>query len=162
MINQIFLALGTNLGDKKANLALAREEINATISPIVRTSSVYQTEAWGKTDQPDFYNQVVEIRSSINPEELLNKILALEKRLGRIRKEKWGTREIDIDILFVGDQTIATTTLNVPHPEIQNRKFVLAPLAEIASEFIHPTTRKTIKEMLALCADPLDVAKITV
>src|SRR6478609_8458864 len=98
MNNRIFLLLGTNLGDRKTNLKNALEEIESSVGPISVLSSLYQTAAWGKLDQPDFYNQVVEVETGLDPLELLKTTLVIESKLGRERKEKWGERIIDIDI----------------------------------------------------------------
>src|SRR5687767_14074697 len=103
MNTDIFLLLGTNLGDRLGNLKIARFEIDAQVGKILDTSGTYHTAAWGKPDQPDFYNQVIRIDSNLSAEEILQKILGIEERLGRKRLEKWGARLIDIDILFIGN-----------------------------------------------------------
>jgi 2-amino-4-hydroxy-6-hydroxymethyldihydropteridine diphosphokinase len=122
MKSGIFLLLGSNQGDSRGNLSRAREAIQTLIGPIVTTSSFYRTAAWGKTNQPDFYNQVIQIDTVLEPHTLLDRILNIEYRLGRIRKEKWGPRIIDIDILFYHDKINNTADLILPHPGIPIRR----------------------------------------
>ncbi|HPM30188.1 MAG TPA: 2-amino-4-hydroxy-6-hydroxymethyldihydropteridine diphosphokinase [Chryseolinea sp.] len=160
MNNRIFLLLGTNLGDRKINLELAIDEIEKLVGAIVTKSSIYKTAAWGKLDQPEFYNQVVEVDTKINGLQILEKILGIEISLGRERKEKWGERLIDIDILLIGDRIIQSEKLVVPHPQLANRKFTLIPLAEIASDVVRPILNKSIAELLEECVDPLEVYKL--
>ncbi|SMD32397.1 2-amino-4-hydroxy-6-hydroxymethyldihydropteridinediphosphokinase [Reichenbachiella faecimaris] len=159
-MSQCHLLLGTNIGDKKHNLLQARELIIARIGKIIKPSAIYQTSAWGKEDQDDFLNQVLAIETEQSPEVLLGKCLDIEKDLGRVRFEHWGERLIDIDILYYGDQVITSQRLTVPHPEIQNRRFTLVPLVEIAPEYKHPKMNQTNKDLLGLCTDPLEVVKI--
>ncbi len=159
-MSQSYLLLGTNIGDKKHNLLQARELINERIGEIIVPSAIYQTSAWGKEDQDDFLNQVLAVDTVLNPEQLLAQCLDIEKDLGRVRFEHWGERLIDIDILYYEDQVITSQRLTIPHPEIQNRKFTLVPLIEIAPNYIHPKLNQTNKNLLALCKDPLEVIKI--
>lgn len=156
----IYLLLGSNLGDRLENITRARQEISRHVGPIITTSSLYKTAAWGKTEQPDFYNQVLELTTILSPYALLNKILEIEKHVGRVRNERWGPRIMDIDILFYGDMIVSTEYLTIPHPEIQNRKFTLLPLAEIARNLIHPKIKKTIQEILLESDDTLPVEKL--
>ncbi len=156
----IFILLGSNMGDRHSNLDYGRQEISRSIGGIITASSIYKTAAWGNVDQPDFYNQVIEIHSTFSPEDLLFHLLEIEKMAGRIRREKWGPRVLDIDILFYGDFILASENLTIPHPEISNRKFTLLPLVEIAPGFIHPITHKTINQMLLECRDDLAVEKL--
>ena len=160
MIEGIFLLLGSNLGDKKKLLNTACSEINKQVGQIVRRSSLYETAAWGKTDQPSFLNQVVEVVSGLSAEEILTRINQIEQQLGRVRMEKWGARIIDIDILYYAYDIIKTEKLAVPHPGIPDRRFTLAPLVEIAPDFVHPVLKKTNTELLAICPDTLEVKKI--
>jgi len=160
MNDGIFLSLGTNIGNKASNLARASELIGL-LGQITQKSSLYSTAAWGNTNQPPFYNQVLKINTSLPSEDLLDKLLSIERELGRIREERWGPRIIDIDILFYHDKIINAQHLTLPHPGIALRKFVLEPLAEISPDFIHPTLQKTVHDLLANCTDPLTVTKVT-
>jgi 2-amino-4-hydroxy-6-hydroxymethyldihydropteridine diphosphokinase len=156
----IFLLLGSNQGRPVENLALASEKIEKDAGKVMCRSSVYKSAAWGIEDQPDFYNQVLEIDSPYSPEALLEKLLDIEKGMGRIRLRKWGPRLIDIDLLFYGQQVRTTAALQLPHPGIPERRFTLLPLAEIAAEFVHPVSGKTIATLLGECKDLLRVEKV--
>jgi len=122
-------------------------------------SSLYETAAWGKTDQPSFLNQALELETSLNAKQLIRRILKAEKIMGRIRNEKYGPRLIDIDILLFNNEKHNYEFLKIPHPEMQNRRFALLPLAEIAAGIIHPVLNKTINELLKECKDELPVKK---
>lgn len=156
----LFLLLGSNTGNRVANLANSLSGLNAHFGTPVQTSSVYETEAWGKTDQPDFLNQVIQYECFLQPTEVLGLLQSIEKKLGRIRREKWGPRIIDIDLLYAGEQIICLPDLIVPHPGIATRRFVLEPLSEISPDFMHPVLQKTNRELLVLCQDTLLVKKI--
>ncbi len=160
MQNQVFILLGSNLGNKQANLSIARQEISRLAGKIVTASSIYKTDPWGNNQQPAFYNQVLELSSSLEAVALLSQVLDIEKKLGRIRKNRWEARAIDIDILFFGSSIIQVDNLTVPHPEIPNRKFTLLPLIEIAPDFIHPASGKTVSQLLIECEDKLRVEKL--
>jgi 2-amino-4-hydroxy-6-hydroxymethyldihydropteridine diphosphokinase len=160
MNNGIFILLGSNEGDGRQNLKEAERRIAAQAGEVVARSSVYKTAAWGLTSQADFYNCVLEIRSPYPPEDLLEKVLAIEKDMGRVRKEKWGPRLIDIDILFYGKEIRNNADLVIPHPGIPERRFVLVPLAEIAPAFVHPGLNKTVAGMLGECGDRLAVERV--
>ena len=153
----VYLLLGSNLGDSSNYLRIARAEISQ-IGQIQSTSSIYKTKPWGKTDQPDFLNQGVELKTGLSPHDLLTRILEIELKLGRDRTEKWGPRIIDIDIIFYGNQIIETPKLSIPHPRTHERAFALTPLFEISPNFVHPVFKKTVAELLALCNDSLEVA----
>lgn len=155
----IYLLLGSNENDRSHNLSRARLAVVNRIGSIVRLSSIYQTKAWGKTDQPDFYNQVIEIATSLSARECLVEILNIENILGRVRTEKWGPRTIDIDILFYHNLCVEETDLIIPHPGIPERRFTLVPLSEIAGEMIHPLIGKSIRTLLNECKDMLAVHK---
>jgi 2-amino-4-hydroxy-6-hydroxymethyldihydropteridine diphosphokinase len=161
-MNEAYLLTGGNMGKREYNLAAAREWIEKKCGPVLKASGLYETAAWGKTDQPSFLNQALCLRTSLSPHELLQELLTVEKKLGRIREEKYGPRTIDIDILLFGHEIIDEPRLSLPHPELQNRRFALVPLAEIAREFVHPVFQQTIGELLDLCDDPLEVTKLDV
>lgn len=159
-MNKAFLLTGGNLGDRKKNLQHASELLEEFCGKIIRQSSLYETAAWGKTDQPNFLNQVFELETRLNPGQLMHEILKIEVLMGRKRNEKYGPRTIDIDVLFFNEEIINEPALKIPHPELQNRKFVLTPLAEIAPALQHPVFKQTISELLAKCPDQLNVNKI--
>jgi 2-amino-4-hydroxy-6-hydroxymethyldihydropteridine diphosphokinase len=160
MVNRVYLLLGSNLGNRHQLLDAAQKHISEHVGNITQTSGFYETAAWGKTDQPAFINQVVEVDTDISPKELLHIIQDIENQMGRIRYEKWGERIIDIDILYYNDLAMEEENIKIPHPEIGNRKFTLAPLVEIAADYLHPILRKTNRELLAACTDPLAVTKL--
>ena len=160
MNTNVYLLLGSNLGDRIGNLSYARQEISRDAGQIITTSSLYKTAAWGTSEQPDFYNQVIKIQSQLSPEELLATTLKIEEKAGRLRMEKWGPRTLDIDILFFGSTVLESNNLVIPHREIQNRKFTLLPLDEIASDFMHPVLKATVHQLLMDCPDTLSVQKL--
>ena len=159
-MNTVYLLLGSNLGNSKEQLLLATKFIEEAIGELKKSSSFYSTAAWGNTDQPDFLNQIIEIETTLTPLPLLKEILLIEKKMGRVRTVKNAARIIDIDILFFNNEIIKKKNLTIPHPEIQNRRFVLIPLAEIAVSLVHPQLKKTAKELLNICPDTLNVQKI--
>mgnify|MGYP006094839605 FL=1 len=154
-MRKIYLSLGSNQGSRLDNLQTACIEISNYALKINASSPIYETAPWGKSDQPWFYNLVLEIDSPYEPNQLLKICLDIEKKLGRIRKIKWGQRIIDIDILYFGDLIIETEYLKIPHPEIQNRRFNLLPLVVLNPLLIHPKLQKNQKELLAHCDDNL-------
>ena len=143
-----YIALGSNLGDKEANLRRALELLIERGVEIVKTSTFISTEPYGVTDQPQFLNGVCEVRTSLEPLELLRTLLEIEQEMGRVRVRHWGERNIDLDLLLYEDVVMNTPELILPHPDMQNRDFVLLPLAEIAPEIVHPTLQKTIHELV--------------
>ncbi|HET9744245.1 MAG TPA: 2-amino-4-hydroxy-6-hydroxymethyldihydropteridine diphosphokinase [Chitinophagaceae bacterium] len=155
-----YLLIGGNLGNRKENLSKAIDLISKECGVLTRSSSLYETAAWGMTEQPSFLNQALEISTSLNARQLMRKILKIEKMMGRVRKEKLGPRVIDIDILFYENEIHDLLFLKIPHPELKNRRFVLVPLAEINPDMQHPVLKKTIAELLEECPDNLEVKRI--
>lgn len=147
------------MGDRSMLLTRAREAIRDEIGSLEATSSIYETEAWGKLDQPNYLNQVVALSTPDLPEEVLEKAMKIEQALGRERNEKWGARTLDIDVLFFEDRRIDQPNLTIPHPELHNRRFVLVPLNEIAPDLVHPVKKKSIKDLLNEVADDLIVIR---
>lgn len=158
-MNISYLLIGGNQGDRMDYLAKARDNIAGSGGAILKYSSVYETAAWGKTDQPAFLNQALLIQTSLDAPALLSTLLEIELTMGRRRKEKNGARTIDIDILFFNEEILHLPQLTIPHPEIQNRRFALVPMEEIAPQWIHPVFHQTITRLLADCPDKLDVKK---
>lgn len=158
--NKAYLLLGSNLGEREQYLADALKLISTRIGNIFAESGIYETEAWGKTDQPGFLNIAVGVETELSALQLLESALEIEALLGRIRHEKWGARLIDIDIIFYNDEIVDLgDQLQIPHLEMQNRKFVLEPLVEIAPDLQHPVLKQTISEILKTLSDSLSVAK---
>ncbi len=157
--NQAVILLGTNLGQKKKNLITATEFLN-TDNELLAFSKVYETSAWGLTEQDSFLNQVLILKTNLLPFELLKFCQNIENKMGRVRKQKWGERIIDIDILYYNQQIIDTENLQIPHPFLHERRFTLVPLAEIIPLFIHPGLHKTQKELLQICTDLGEVTAI--
>ena len=157
MMTQLFLSLGGNLGNTREIFEGAYPLIEKKIGKISVYSSVYQTEAWGPIPQADFLNQVVLVTTTLKPEACLSELLEIEREFGRERKERWGPRTLDLDILFYGDMIIAESDLSIPHPRIAERKFILAPLAEIAPTFTYPASDKTMVALLGECQDSSQV-----
>jgi len=156
-----YLLLGSNLGNRRKYIASAISEIESKLGSITKSSSLYQTASWGKHDQPDFLNQVIELKTHQKPQDLLSGILSIEADLGRKRIEKWGSRVIDIDILLFEDKIINEPELIIPHPYLAFRRFCLMPLCEIVPEFIHPVLKKTIQELLLELSDDLIVKRLS-
>ena len=159
MIN-VFLLLGSNLGNRELQLKKAIIGIEKQIGTIIKSSSIYETAAWGKTDTPSYLHQVILLQTALPASTVLEKILNIELDLGRVREEKWGSRIIDIDILFYGDMIIKEQNLQIPHPELHNRRFTIEPLAEIAPDWIHPVLNKSILTIKNELVDTLDVKKL--
>jgi 2-amino-4-hydroxy-6-hydroxymethyldihydropteridine diphosphokinase len=151
----IFLGLGSNIGDRLANLSDAFSNFS-----VLQRSSIYETEPVGFLNQPWFLNAVINIDTPLSPHALLEFCQSLEKRLGRKRDIPKGPRTIDIDLLFYENRIVSGPKLVIPHPEIAHRRFVLEPLNEIASDFVHPVLNKTITELLRDCIDDSTVGKL--
>jgi 2-amino-4-hydroxy-6-hydroxymethyldihydropteridine diphosphokinase len=154
----IFLLLGSNMGNRTAVLINAIKALEDNGISIVKKSSVYETAAWGKTDQQSFLNQVLQIDTSLTPQSLLKVVLRIELELGRVRKVKWGERLIDIDILYYNDLILKDEDLEIPHAGIPQRRFTLIPLVEIEPDLIHPVSHMTQSELLDNCTDDLEVS----
>lgn len=156
----VFLSLGGNLGNTQEIFEACYPMIENKVGVILQQSSLYRTAAWGLQDQADFTNQVILVETTLNPHTILTEIQAIEKALGRERKITWGPRTLDLDILFIDQQIIQTTDLQVPHPHIQDRKFVLIPMEEIAGNFKHPVFKKSMIELLRETTDETAVSLI--
>ena len=159
---QVFIGMGSNLGDRAYYLHQALVEIaNSQQIIIKKYSSVYETEPVGKKEQPQFLNMVIELESTLLPQDLLRRLKEIENTLGRTHTEHWGPREIDLDILYYSSEVFNDDKLQLPHPEIANRRFVLVPMKEIAGEFLDPMQRLSMKELLRRCTDTSTVRKIS-
>ena len=158
MGNTIYLLLGSNEGDRlrQLNSAVYYLTLHLARGPVIR-SAVYETAAWGIEDQPSFLNLAIRMNTAHPPEDVLTAVHQIEQSFGRQRTVQWGQRTLDIDILFYGDEIIRQPKLIIPHPEIQARRFALAPMAEIAPELMHPVLKQTMAELLLQCTDPLPV-----
>jgi len=159
-MNKAVLSLGSNVGERGANLEKAILLLQKLPCSVIKKSSVYKTAPWGNTHQPAFYNQVLEVETNLEADELLKAILHTEKSMGRTRTQKWEPRIIDIDILFFNDMQINAPMLTVPHPHLHERRFVLKPLAEILPEKIHPVFMETVSQLLHELRDDGSVEKI--
>ena len=158
-MNTAYLLIGGNLGDRAAYLEMALTKIADTCGNITNTSSIYETAAWGNTDQPSFYNQAVVVSSTLSPEALMDQLLAIEHEMGRVRDQKYGPRTIDLDILMIDGLVFNTDKLTIPHPQMHNRRFALLPMAEVAPTLTHPILDQSIEDLLQNCPDTLDVQK---
>lgn len=158
-MTKTYLLLGSNMGNREAFLSKALTEIDAKIGKISKKSKIYQTEPWGEKEQEDFLNIAVEVETKLKPKKILEKIHEIEKLLDREETYKWGPREIDIDILFYGEEMISEVDLTIPHPFIHERKFTLIPLAEIAPELYHPIMGANIIDLLMECEDQSEVTE---
>jgi 2-amino-4-hydroxy-6-hydroxymethyldihydropteridine diphosphokinase len=160
-MNKVYLGLGTNLGDRKRNLREAIEKIEEQIGKVLNSSSVYETVPWGFEAESDFLNMVVEVETGLSPSELLKKIFEIESKLGRERtQDRYSSRVIDIDILLYDDLVVEEKGLKIPHRLMHERRFVLAPLCEIAPGLVHPMLKKSISALLDECRDRTKILKL--
>lgn len=150
-----YLLLGTNQGDREHHLESARHAIMRLPGVITGVSGIYETEAWGTVGQSPFLNQAIAFRTSLDPEALLGRLLQIERELGRVRRERWGDRTLDIDIIYYGSRVWHSPTLEIPHPRLHLRNFALYPLAELAPDFLHPVFNKSNAELLRESVDTL-------
>ena len=157
----IYLLLGSNLDDRLDNISQARHLIYQRIGAQVKESNIYETAPWGILEQAPFLNQALQINSDLKPEPLLKELKKIEALIGRTKTVAWGPRIIDIDILFYDDLIYESSTLNIPHKEIENRRFTLIPLIDIASDLVHPQKNLSIKSLLSRCEDNLQVTNFT-
>lgn len=148
----VYLSLGSNLGDREENLRQAIARLDAAGVHVSRRSSVYETEPRDAPNQPWFLNQVIEAETDLSPRQLLVRVEKVELEMGRQRLRPKGPRTIDVDILLCGETIVRTKDLELPHPRLAERRFVLEPLAELAPELRHPLTRLTVRQMLAAVA----------
>ena len=158
-MNNTYLLLGSNMGNSKAGLSKAVEQIEKQIGKVIRQSGLYSTAAWGNTKQPDFLNQVIIVETKLSAHQTMQTILNIEKKMGRIRTVKNAPRVIDIDILFFNKEIMEQEHLSIPHPQIQNRRFVLVPLNQLSPNLKHPVLNKTVHQLLINCPDKLNVKK---
>jgi 2-amino-4-hydroxy-6-hydroxymethyldihydropteridine diphosphokinase len=158
-MNKTYLLLGSNMGNNKAQLSNAIVQIEKKIGSVTRQSSLYATDAWGNTKQPDFLNQVIIVETGLSAIQTMETILSIEKKMGRLRTVKNAPRIIDIDILFFNNEIIDQEHLSVPHPQIQNRRFVLVPLNQLSPNLRHPVLKKSVHQLLIHCPDKLNVKK---
>lgn len=156
-----YLLIGGNLGNRSANLQKAVFNIEQTCGKIVQSSAIYETSAWGLTEQPAFYNQALVVSTQLSPHGLMQALLTIELQMGRTREIKMGPRIIDLDILLIDQLVQQSDLLQLPHPSLALRRFALLPLAEIAPDLMHPILQKSIQTLLEICPDQLDVQKLS-
>jgi 2-amino-4-hydroxy-6-hydroxymethyldihydropteridine diphosphokinase len=154
-----YLIIGSNLDNREENLNKAIQSIEENCGIITEKSAIYESAPWGNTKQPAFLNQALTLRTDMSAKKLMKQVLHIERLMGRIRTVKMGPRLIDIDIALMDEEIVHSDGLILPHPHLQDRKFVLLPLSEIAPKAFHPIFNKTIAQMLKECEDVLDVKK---
>ncbi len=154
-----YLLIGGNMGNRYTYLQEAVQFIQQTCGNIVHSSAIYESAAWGITEQPSFYNQALMVETALSPGHLMLQLLQIEENMGRKRTLKMGPRIIDLDILLIDNLILSGSLLTLPHPALPDRRFALLPLHEIAPMLIHPVFHKTIQELLIECPDELDVQK---
>lgn len=152
-MNKAVISTGSNMGNRSENLILAQQLIGQFTGTIIRESKVYETSAWGETNQESFYNQVLILETEWKAHALIAKFLEMEAFMGRTRIKKWEPRIMDIDILFYNEEVMQSSDLIIPHPLVQERRFVLVPLTELIPDFIHPVFKKNMRHLLEECND---------
>lgn len=157
MMYSVYLITGSNQGDRAAQLTHVLDELRQHAGKVAQTSKVYETEAWGRAGLPAHLNQAILLETALEPLALLSLLQQIEHRLGRVRQERWGVRSIDIDIIYFEDRIIDLPELKIPHPLLQERNFVLVPLAEMAPDWLHPVLQKTNATLLKESLDQLKV-----
>ena len=160
-MNKAYLLTGGNTGNRHDYLQQAVELIGQSCGKVVKKSSLYETAPWGNSIQPAFFNQALQLNTSMTSPLLMQELLSIEEKMGRRRLEKYGPRIIDIDILLFNREVIQSSFLTIPHPELKNRRFALTALAEIAPLLKHPLLHKTMNQLLSECPDDLPVKKIS-
>ena len=153
-----YISLGSNLGDRILFLKEARNFIKSNIGNIIVESKIYETAAWGNTNQPNFLNQILETETKLSPKQLLEACLNIEKKLGRTRVKIWDQRTIDLDILFYDKHIVQHENLTIPHPYMHLRNFILVPMNEIAPDFVHPVLEFSMSQLLEKCPDTLETS----
>jgi 2-amino-4-hydroxy-6-hydroxymethyldihydropteridine diphosphokinase len=159
MTYNYLLSLGSNIEPRRDNLIRASEALKS-IGKILIKSSIYETEAWGNKNQSNFYNAVINFQSSLSPKELLQAIKSIEKSMGRIKSYHWGPREIDIDIIICKDYTLQEPDLEIPHPGLTKRRFVLEPMFEVDKNYMLSDSNKSITDLLTSCEDRSSIYKL--
>lgn len=159
-MNTCYLSTGSNIGNRLAYLQAAQRAIVDKTVCLTGASTIYETAAWGNTNQANFYNQALMIQTSLSPSELLAHCQSIENQYQRQREQHWGARTLDIDILFYNDWIVHTKNLILPHPLLQERNFVLVPLCELKAHLVHPTLGKTIEQLMVECKDKLEVQPV--
>jgi len=152
-----YISLGSNMGDRLHFLQKAVNQIAQKLGEVSMLSKLYEAAAWGHTNQPAFYNQVLELQTLLSPAQLLQACMEIEQEMGRTRGILWGERTIDLDILLYDGRSLQLPDLKIPHPYLHLRRFVLVPLCEIAPKLLHPTMELTMEQLLARCPDELEI-----
>lgn len=156
-MDQIFISLGSNLGDRQSQIETAKSLLAEASIKIIMCSPLYISKAWGITDQPDFYNQIIQVKTTLSPEDLMALLLDIELKMGRRRDGKWKERSIDLDLLFYGKEIRRTRSLTIPHPMIETRNFILTPMMDLSPHLVHPILGQTIQELYLETPDDLEV-----
>ena len=160
-MNTYYLSLGSNIGDRIYYLETAQQQLQQKIGLITTCSPIYETPAWGNTNQANFYNLALSINTHLYPLEFLAICQDIENDLGRQRTEHWGARTLDIDIIAIDQQIIIHPDLKIPHPYMQDRKFVLQPLLDIVPDWTHPILKKNLRKLLEICPDKSEITALS-